>query len=181
MKRLLVLTLVVTLLVAAFGISSPKTSVAADKPVLVVSTWGYNQDLLDKNITEPFQDMYDVEIVYETGNNSERLSKLIERGERDRQAGPCVVEFQQGAKVDKRECTVLTVKHEDRQPHYDFYLAQIFIDNEMNIPVRYCAYDWPAPTGGDPVLLEEYTYTKIKTNVGLTDADFDSKNPKYRF
>lgn len=81
MKRLLVLTLVVTLLVAVVGVSSPKTSVAADKPVLVVSTWGYNQDLLDKNITEPFQDMYDVEIVYETGNNSERLSKLIERGD----------------------------------------------------------------------------------------------------
>lgn len=80
MKRLLVLTLVVTLL-AAVGISSQQTTDAAQGSVLVVSTWGYNQDLLDKNITEPFEEMYDVDIVYETGNNSERLSKLIERGD----------------------------------------------------------------------------------------------------
>jgi putative spermidine/putrescine transport system substrate-binding protein len=81
MKRLLVSTLVVTLLITAVGISGQRTTAAADKPVLVVSTWGYNQDLLDKNITIPFQDLYDCEIVYETGNNSERLSKLIERGD----------------------------------------------------------------------------------------------------
>ena len=30
-------------------------------------------------------------------------------------------------------------------------------------------------------LLEEYTYTNIKINVGLTDADFDTKNPNYKF
>ena len=81
MRKLLVSTLVITLLITAVGISSQSTTAAADKPVLVVSTWGYNQDLLDKNITEPFQDLYDCEIVYETGNNSERLSKLIERGD----------------------------------------------------------------------------------------------------
>jgi putative spermidine/putrescine transport system substrate-binding protein len=81
MKKLLVSMLVVTLLVMGVGINGHQITAAADKPVLVVSTWGYNQDLLDKNITEPFQDMYDVEIVYETGNNSERLSKMIERGD----------------------------------------------------------------------------------------------------
>ncbi|MCR9294957.1 MAG: DUF1571 domain-containing protein [bacterium] len=107
--------------------------------------------------------------------------KLIERGERDRAQGPCSVEFQQGAKVDKRECTVLTVKHEHYKPIYDFHVAQIFIDNELQVPVRYCAYEWPKTPGGNPELLEEYTYTRIKTNVGLTDRDFDKDNPKYRF
>ena len=44
---------------------------------LVVSTWGFNQDLIDKNLTKPFEEMYNVKIVYETGNNSERLTKLV--------------------------------------------------------------------------------------------------------
>lgn len=107
--------------------------------------------------------------------------KLIEKGERDRQQGPCTVSFSQGAKVDKRDCTVLTVKHDEQKPCYDFHLAQVFIDSSMNIPVRYCAYEWPSSEEVSPALLEEYTYTKIKTNVGLTDEDFDQKNPKYRF
>jgi len=46
---------------------------------LVISTWGYNQDLIDKNLTQPFEEMYNVKIVYETGNNSDRLTKLIAR------------------------------------------------------------------------------------------------------
>ncbi len=33
----------------------------------------------------------------------------------------------------------------------------------------------------DGSLLESYTYHDIKTNVGLTDADFDPKNPEYHF
>ncbi len=107
--------------------------------------------------------------------------KLIEKGERDRQRGECDVQFQQGAKVGGRECTVLSVSHPVERPYFDFHIAQIFIDNELNMPVRYCAYTWPETVGGEPVLLEEYTYQNIKTNIGLTDADFDQKNKKYNF
>ncbi len=107
--------------------------------------------------------------------------KLIEKGERDRQREQCEVKFQQGAKVGDRDCTMLSVKHCDQRPYFDFHIAQIFLDNELNIPVRYCAYDWPPATGGNPVLLEEYTYMNIKTNIGLTDADFDQENTKYNF
>jgi hypothetical protein len=41
---------------------------------------------------------------------------------------------------------------------------------------------WGFPVGGsEPPLIEEYTYTDIKTNVGLTDSDFDVRNRKYHF
>jgi putative spermidine/putrescine transport system substrate-binding protein len=80
-KKFLVFALVITLLVTGIGLVGTSAVKADDKPVLVVSTWGYNQDLLDKNITFPFEEMYNVDIVYETGNNSERLSKMIERGD----------------------------------------------------------------------------------------------------
>lgn len=106
--------------------------------------------------------------------------KLIEKGERDRAYGECQVDFINGAKVGGRECTVLSVKHPVERPYFDFHQAQIFIDNELQIPVRYAAYAWPK-NGGKPPLLEEYTYQNIKLNVGLTDKDFDRKNSKYRF
>ncbi|MFN4190481.1 MAG: hypothetical protein ACK4E2_05765, partial [Pseudothermotoga sp.] len=44
---------------------------------LNVSTWGFNLDLLDKNISKPFLERYGIEIVREVGNNSVRLTKLI--------------------------------------------------------------------------------------------------------
>ena len=44
------------------------------KDKLVISTWGYNGDLLKKYIYEPFEKKYGVEIVLETGNNAARLT-----------------------------------------------------------------------------------------------------------
>ncbi len=107
--------------------------------------------------------------------------KLIEKGERDRKRDECEVQFLQGAKVEGRSCTVLTVRHPVERPYFDFHEAQIFIDDELKVPVRYAAYTWPRSPGGEKELLEEYTYIHLKLNVGLTDADFDRKNPKYKF
>ncbi|MBN2472452.1 MAG: extracellular solute-binding protein, partial [Anaerolineae bacterium] len=77
---ILLTTLLVIALVLTGIISAPEVK-AQERRTLTVSTWGYNQDLLDKNITIPFEELYNVDIVYETGNNSERLSRLLERGE----------------------------------------------------------------------------------------------------
>lgn len=43
---------------------------------LVISTWGFNEDLLRKNIYEPFEKANNVKIVLEVGNNADRLNKL---------------------------------------------------------------------------------------------------------
>ena len=63
------------------GVTSLQQAQAQERRTLTVSTWGFNQDLLDQNITRPFEELYGVDIVYETGNNSERLSRLLERGD----------------------------------------------------------------------------------------------------
>ncbi len=107
--------------------------------------------------------------------------KLIEKGERDRQQEECAVEFRRGAKVSGRACTVLIVSHPVARPYFDFHVAEIFIDDELQVPVRYAAYSWPTREGGEKELLEEYTYQSLQVNVGLTDADFDSTNKKYNF
>lgn len=46
---------------------------------LTVSMWGYNMDLLEKNVIKPFEDTYGVEVIVETGNNSDRFTKMMAR------------------------------------------------------------------------------------------------------
>jgi hypothetical protein len=58
-------------------------------------------------------------------------------------------------------------------PHYDFHVARVFIDDQLQVPVRYAAYTWPKTPGGQPELDEAYTYLDLKLNVGLSENDFD--------
>lgn len=110
--------------------------------------------------------------------------KLIEKGERDRKHGECNVEFLTGATVGNRKCTTIQVTHPVPRPYFDFHVAQIFIDDELNIPIRYAAYSWPEGQivkVGENELLEEYTYREIKLNQNFTNVDFDAKNTSYNF
>lgn len=106
--------------------------------------------------------------------------KLIERGTREKQFPDVQVSMDRKARLQGRLCTVLEVKHPLQRPEYEFCEAQIFIDDELQLPVRYAAYGWPTKEDSRPV-LEEYTYVDLKLNVGLTDDDFNVKNPNYRF
>lgn len=109
------------------------------------------------------------------------IEQLIVKGERDRHSGDCEVQFFQNAKVDGRVCTAIEVTHPKQQPQFDFYRAQIFIDKQLNVPIRYSAWTWPTNKSEPPVLEEEYTYRDVKLNVGLTDQDFDPDNKAYKF
>jgi hypothetical protein len=109
--------------------------------------------------------------------------KLIERGELDKAAGrrECEVTFHENAKINGRVCTLLQVKNAEATENLDFHMAQIFIDDELNVPIRYVAYDFPAKAGDPLPVIEEYTYLNLKLNVGLTDKDFDHTNEEYNF
>ncbi len=112
----------------------------------------------------------------------ENLAKrLVEVAEHDKQFGECEVNFYPNAKVNGRVCTCVQVVHPVPRRNFRFHLARVFIDDELSIPIRYEAYDWPQEAGGQPVLLEEYTYMNVKINNGFTDIDFDPKNTAYKF
>ena len=118
--------------------------------------------------------------IYEAGLEN-LVKKLIEKAERDRAAGECQVEYRKGAKINGRVCTLISVTHAEQKAPYEFHNAQVFIDDEMQIPIRYAAYDWPRVEGEKPQVLEEYTYIDVTINVGLTDSDFDPKNKAYNY
>jgi hypothetical protein len=106
---------------------------------------------------------------------------LMERMRDDMRFADAKVTFFQDAKLGGRACTGVEAVHATERPEYTFHRAVVLIDKELKLPVGYAAYWWPEEKGGKPVLLEEYYYTNIKLNVGLTDADFDRDNPEYKF
>jgi len=107
--------------------------------------------------------------------------RLVQVAEQDIKYGECEVKFFKGAKINNRVCTCIQVMHPVPRRNFLFYLARIFVDDELNVPIRYESYEWPKEPGGTPELLEEYTYLNLKINNGFTDADFDIKNPNYHF
>lgn len=109
------------------------------------------------------------------------VAELVKRGERDRKHQECEVKFFKDAKVDQYTCRRIDVIHPKKRDYFDFYLARIYIDEKLNVPVRYVSWSWPEKAGGTPLLEEEYTYRNIKLNVGLTDKDFDPDNPAYGY
>lgn len=110
------------------------------------------------------------------------VEKLIERGMQDKQRDPAAqntqVQFIKGAKINGRTCTVLQLTHPIQSPQFEFYIARVFIDDELQVPVRYAAYEWPTMPGGEPGVIESYTYTDLRLNVGLQDQDFDTKRAR---
>ena len=109
------------------------------------------------------------------------IDKLLEVGRRDSKFGECDVEYFEDVKVDDRVCTLIQVTHPVPRKSFQFHIARIYVDKELNLPIRYESYDWPKKEGDDPILIEAYTYQKLKINVGLTDKDFDYKNSAYNY
>jgi len=109
------------------------------------------------------------------------MRQLVQRGNRDRAAGTCKVQFRKGAKINGRVCTLIQVTHPTKRAPYDFHVAQIFVDEELGMPIRYASYDWPKAEGQRPQLIEEYTYLNLKINADLKDEDFDPDNANYAF
>mgnify|MGYP000023482129 CR=1 FL=1 len=107
------------------------------------------------------------------------VSRLLEQAKHDIIADPeaknTEVIFYRNAKIDGRDCTHIQVTHPDKDEAFTFHQANIYIDNELNVPLRVETYTWPKDAGDPALLLEEYTYMKLKLNIGLTDGDFSEQ------
>jgi hypothetical protein len=63
---------------------------------------------------------------------------------------------------------------ESRNGYY-CYRSVVSLDIEKRVPIRVQVFDW------EDRLIEDYGYEDLTLNAGLIDADFDRRNPKYRF
>ena len=110
------------------------------------------------------------------------LSKgIMTQWERESEFGESEVKYYPEAKLGEQPVLVIESSHPTPRKQFRFALTRLWLDKETRLPVRVQQYDFPAAPGGQPVLVEEYTYTNVEPNVRLTDADFDQRNPAYQF
>jgi hypothetical protein len=79
------------------------------------------------------------------------------------------------------ECKAAVTRHENAKRPFKFYETRVFFDKKSNFPIRLEEYGTPDAAHPQGYLIEQYIYTNIKVNVGLTDNDFDTRNPQYHF
>jgi hypothetical protein len=113
------------------------------------------------------------------------IQRLVERmlhlGEQELKHQECEVQVDDSQLVADRTCRRIEVRHPVRRPHFAYHLARIYVDEELQLPIRFEAYDWPADESKEPLLIEDYTYRDLRINVGLSDRDFAAEHPDYLF
>ncbi len=90
----------------------------------------------------------------------------------------CQVKTSSGM-VAGRPVTIIEVTHAQQTPDFRFAMAKVYIDYELEIPIRYESWTWPQQPGEELQLEEEYTYTNLKLNNGFTDETFSHENPEF--
>lgn len=109
------------------------------------------------------------------------MKLLIERWEMQSKYGETEVQFYPQAKLGNVDCEVIESSHPQPRRQFPFKMTRLFIEKKSRLPIRIENYGFPAREGEKPPLVEEYTYTNIRLNIGLADRDFDRTNPKYSF
>jgi len=109
------------------------------------------------------------------------IDKVIAGWEYEGQFGESTVQYFPEAKIGGISCPAIECMHPQPRRQFKFHLTRLYIDAQSNLPVRVENYAFPTAPGQQPPLVEEYTYVKVQTNVGLTNNDFSTKNPAYKF
>ncbi len=109
------------------------------------------------------------------------VKSLIKQWESETQYGECEVKYYPNAKLGNVTCRVVETSHPTPRRQFPFKRTRLYLEKETNLPIRCECYGFPSRPGEKAPLLEEYTYTNLRTNVGLTDFDFDRRNPNYHF
>ncbi|MEM8667901.1 MAG: DUF1571 domain-containing protein [Planctomycetota bacterium] len=103
------------------------------------------------------------------------IERLVEDMEKDPSGENTKVTSFRGAQVGQRDCTRIQVVHPKPLGGVDYHQANLFVDDELKLPIRLTVHDWPEKEGQELPLIEEYTYVDLKVNVGLEDSEFSAK------
>jgi hypothetical protein len=101
--------------------------------------------------------------------------------EKEAAFGESDVKYYPDAKLGEKPVLVIESTHPVKRNQFRSAITRLWIDKETRMPIRVQQYDFPTTPGGQPVLVEDYTYTEVEPNVELTERDFDARNPSYQF
>jgi hypothetical protein len=109
------------------------------------------------------------------------MEMVLDQWLKETRIADTTVNYYPNAKIGGVPCRVIEVSHAKKHPDVVNHMTRLYLDASSNLPVRIQNYDYPKAPGEKPELVEDYYYMDLRTNVGLTDADFDSTNSKYGF
>lgn len=85
------------------------------------------------------------------------------------------------AKIGTQACQTVEVILAQPIGSSSYQTSRLYVDTASGLPIRVQQYAFPTRRGQKPVLVEDYLYQNVKTNVGFADIDFDPANPKYGY
>ena len=109
------------------------------------------------------------------------LERFIGEWEESLQHADTKVQQYPQAKLGDVECMMFEVSHPQQREPLKFHMSRVYFDKKTLLPLRAEQYAFPAKSAAEPQLVEEYNYTDVKTDVLLSETDFDVKNEKYGF
>lgn len=109
------------------------------------------------------------------------LRVMIDQWKEESKYGETAVKYYRDAPLDKMTCKIIESSHPEPRRQFNNHMIRLWIDNETGIPVRMQKFGFPKRAGDKPPIIEDYSFLNLKTNVRLTDADFDRNNKKYSF
>ena len=112
---------------------------------------------------------------------SKGVEAVIKQWEMESNYGETEVKFFKDAKLEDMQCRVWESSHPQPRKQFKFKVTRLWIDEATGFPVRIQQFGFPKRGGAEDPVVEDYMFTKIQTDVKLTDADFDSNNPRYNF
>lgn len=109
------------------------------------------------------------------------IDKVISQWEAEGKLGETKTQKYPNARLPSgEECVAFESLHPTPRNQFKFHITRLWIDKKSGIAVRVEQLGFPTGDKAPPV-LEEYTYSKVRTNVSLGERDFDIKNPTYAF
>jgi hypothetical protein len=84
------------------------------------------------------------------------------------------VEWLETVELDGRPCLGVRIVHPEPDEALGFHIAEVYLDRQLQLPVRIQARGWPERPGSEPPLLAEYVYTDLELNPRLGAEHFDA-------
>lgn len=109
------------------------------------------------------------------------LKIMIQQWEEELKYGEIEVKYFKDARIEDMTCRVIEASHPTPRKQFNSHKVRLWVDMATGIPVRMQKYGFPRRSGEQAPLVEEYTFTNLRTNTRLSDADFSKENSKYSF
>jgi hypothetical protein len=108
--------------------------------------------------------------------------QLIEQGEKDLSNQQMRITRDLEHSFDGVRVHLITIQRlNSGETKDDFYQAEIIFDPLRQLILAFRSFSAPESEDKTPALIESYAYYDLKTNVGLSDEDFNTANSKYSF